>query len=170
MNSLRKTVISVAAIVTAAALLSFASPRTVHALGEEQVIVMNPAIRPAIVEEVTHFASHLVTLVGNVPSSAFGAPFLQQTSNGVIPLVAFVVPVGQSLVITSVEISPWTNASTWINIESYTQGWFAGWTVPGTVSTQFQLPSGIVVGSGVELALLANLGVSVVLHGYLTTE
>jgi hypothetical protein len=136
----------------------------------------NTAIHPAIVEEVPHFASHIITLVGSVASSAYGQPFEQLASNGTIPAdLAFSPPAGQSFVITSVEISPWTNNSTWVNIQgtnnaAMVTGWYGGWTVPGTVTTEFQFPSGIVVGSGSYLYVSGNLGSSVILHGYLTME
>jgi hypothetical protein len=176
MNSLRKTVISVAAIVTAAVLLSLASPKTVHALGEQLVNVENTATHPAIVQEVPHVASRIITLVGSVVSSAYGQPLEQLAPNGTIQAdVPFSAPAGQSFVITSVEISPWTNSSTWVNIQgtnnvAVVTGWYGGWTVAGTVTTVFQFPSGVVVGSGSYLYVSGNLASSVILHGYLTAQ
>ena len=61
MNLLRKSVISAGAVAAAALLLAVSSPRIVHALGEQLVSITNTATHPAIVEEVPHLPSHIVT-------------------------------------------------------------------------------------------------------------
>ena len=61
----------------------------------------------------------------------------------------FLVPAGQSFVITSVEILPYTNAPAWVELYNSNAGTYYEydyWNVPGTVSTELQFPSGIVVG------------------------
>jgi hypothetical protein len=174
MNLLRKSVISIGGVAAAALLLSLTSPRTVHALGaigDQLVRVTNTASAPAIVEDVPHFASHLVTLVGYVVSTDYGEPFLQLSTAGTVTESAFVVPAGQSFVITGVDITPNSNTPVWINVGNYKGGWYGGWTVPGTGTTEYQYPSGIVVASGEEMAVFAGQpGVSVLVHGYLTTN
>jgi hypothetical protein len=174
MNLLRKSVISVGGVAAAALLLSLTSPRTVHALGaigDTLVRVTNTAAAPAIVEDVPHFASHLVTLVGYVVSTSYGEPFEQLSTAGTVPESAFVVPGGQSFVITGVDITPSSNTPVWINLGNYKGGWYGGWTVPGTGTTEYQFPSGIVVAAGEEMAVFAGQpGTSVIVRGYLTTN
>jgi len=174
MNLSRKSAISIGGVAAAALLLSLTSPRTVHALGaigDQLVRITNTAAAPAIVEDVPHFASHLVTLVGYVVSTSYGEPFTQLSTAGTVPESAFVVPAGQSFVITGVDITPNSNTPTWINLGNYNGGWYGGWTVPGTGTTEYQYPSGIVVASGETMAVFAGQpGTSVIVHGYLTTN
>jgi hypothetical protein len=172
MNLLRKSVISLGIVAAATLLLSLTSPRTMHALGglgEQLVSITNTATHPAIVEDVPHFASHIVTLVGYVVSTSYGEPFTTLATNGTVSTNGFVVPAGQSLVITAVDITPDSNTQAWINLGNYNGGWYGGWTVPGTGTTEYQYPSGIVVAAGEEMAVFAGQpGTSVIVHGYLT--
>jgi hypothetical protein len=172
MNLLRKSVVSLGVVISAALLLAFASPRTVHALGglgDTLVRITNTAAAPGIVEDVPHIASHTVTLIGYVVSTSYGEPFTQLTPSGTVSEAAYVVPAGQSFIITGVDITP-DNTSTWINIGNYNGGWYGGWTVSGIGTTEYQYPSGIVVASGETLAVYAGQpGTSVIVHGYLTT-
>jgi hypothetical protein len=174
MNLLRKSVISIAGIITAALLLSLTSPRTMHALGPigaALVRITNTAEAPAIVEDVPHFASHLVTLFGNYDGGEHNYPYFSQVGPEANLLNAdFLVPAGQSFVITSVEILPFTNAPAWVELYNANAGTFYEydyWNVPGTNSTELQFPSGIVVGNGANLAMLSS-GAYVTVHGYLT--
>jgi hypothetical protein len=173
MNLSRKSFIVFGGVATAALLLSLSSPRTVSALaavGTTLVRITNTATEPAIVEEVPHSASHLVTLVGYVVSTSYGEPFLKLATNGTVPTNAFVVPAGQTFVITAVDITPDSNTPVWINLGNYNGGWYGGWTVPGTGTTEYQYPSGIVVATGEQMAVFAGQpGTSVIVHGYLTT-
>jgi len=171
MSLSRKSLISFAGVAAAALLLALASPRTVHALGEQLVSIANTATHPAVVEEVPHFASHLITLEAYDTSNGIRVPFLQQTMDGFAG-TPFVVPAGQSFVITGVDIMPndATSPST-ISVDDSGAGVYGVWTAPGTVTTEFQYPSGIVVESGKALTLNVQAnGTQVYLHGYLTTE
>lgn len=174
MNLLRKIVISLGGVAVGTLLLAVISPRTVHALGaigDTLVRITNTAAAPAIVEDVPHFGSHLVTLVGYVVSTSYGEPFTQLSTAGTVGTNAFVVPAGQSFVITAIDITPYSNTQAWINLGNYNGGWYGGWTVPGTGTTEFQYPSGIVVASGETMAVFAGQpGTSVIVHGYLTTN
>ena len=172
MNLSRKSFIAFGGVAAAALLLSLSSPRTVHALsavGDTLVRITNTAAAPGIVEDVPHIASHTVTLIGYVVSTSYGEPFTQLTPSGTVSEGAYVVPAGQSLIITAVDVTP-DNTSTWINIGNYSGGWYGGWTVSGTGTTEYQYPSGIVVASGETLDVFAGQpGTSVIVHGYLTT-
>src|ERR1039458_6181334 len=102
MNLLSRSVISTGGVAAAALLLALASPRAVQALGEQLVNIANTATHPAIVEEVPHLASHLVTLQGYAAGNGISEPFLQQPPDGFAGS-PFVVPAGQSYVITSID-------------------------------------------------------------------
>lgn len=172
MNLSRKSFIAFGGVVATTLLLALTSPRTAHAvgaLGDQLVRITNTAAAPAVVEEVPHSASHLITLVGYVVSTSYGEPFLTLTTKGTVPTNAFVVPAGQSFVITGVDITPDSNTQVWINLGNYNGGWYGGWTVPGTGTTEYQYPSGIVVAAGEQMAVFAGQpGTSVIVHGYLT--
>jgi hypothetical protein len=176
MDLLRKTVISVGALATAAALLSLASTKTAHAYTEEPVIILNPVIHPAIVEEVPHFASHLVLLCSNTLQSNTVPQFFQFSPGGGCyqATAPYPVPAGQSLVITAIDIFDGndTYLTTQVEILGPT-GAYGVWKVQGSASSEFQYPSGIVVPSGTTLSLNlngSNEPIQVILHGYLTTE
>ena len=125
MNLLSKSVISAGAVAAAALLLAVSSPRTVHALGEQLVSITNTAAHPAIVEDVPHMPSHVVTLLGFVASTSYNDPLIQLLPNGTVNYF-FSVPAGQSLVITSVDVTPPSSASAWINLYSASGGYY-GW-------------------------------------------
>jgi hypothetical protein len=173
MNMSRKSIISFAGVAAAALLLALTSPRTVHAvgaIGDSLVRITNTAAAPAIVESVPHTASHTVTLIGYVVSTSYGEPFVQLSTSGSVSEAAYVVPAGQSFIITGVDITPASNTPIWINIGNYNGGWYGGWTAPGAVTTEYQYPSGVVVESGETLDVFSGqAGTSVIVHGYLTT-
>jgi len=176
MNMLRKSDLFPGAVATATLLLAlsaFTAPRTARALGDEPVRVANTAAGPAIVEEVPHFASHIVTLYAfSGFSGAFSAAFLQVDPDGVNGTTAYAVPPGQSFVITGVDINPnnYRTTSSLVSVFAGAGGLYGSWTVPGTVSTEFQYPSGVVVRSGTSLYLVADSAFGVFLHGYLTAN
>jgi len=175
MNLLRNTVISVGALAAAAALLSLASSKTAQAYVEEPVIILNPVIHPAIVEEVPHFASHLVLLCSNTLQSNAVPQFFQfNPGGGCYQAAPYAVPPGQSLVITAIDIFDGndTYVTTQVEILGPT-GAYGVWKVQGSASSEFQYPSGIVVPSGTTLSLNlngSNEPIQVILHGYLTAE
>jgi hypothetical protein len=174
MNVPYKSILAFGGTAAAALLLALTSPRTTHAVGalsDQLVRITNTAAVPAIVEEVPHSASHLVTLVGYVVSTSYGEPLLSLATNGTVPTNAFVVPAGQSFVITAVDITPDSNTPVWVNLGNYDGGWYGGWTSPGKGTTEYQYPSGVVVAAGEEMAVFSGqAGTSVIVHGYLTTN
>jgi hypothetical protein len=176
MNLLRKNDFFSGAVVTATllfALTALSAPRSALALGDEPVRVANTAAGPAIVEEVPHFASHLVTLYAfSGLSGAFSTAFQQVGTDGGNANTVYVVPPGQSFVITGVDINPndYTATSSLVSVFAGAGGLYGSWMVPGTVSTEFQYPSGVVVRSGTSLYLVAGPAFGVFLHGYLTAN
>ena len=170
MKLLGKSVISAGAVVAAALLLAISSPRTVHALGDELVSIANTAIHPAIVEEVPHLPSHVVTLLGFVASTSQSDPLIQLLPNGTANYF-FSVPAGQSLVITSVEVAPFSSAPTGITLSSGSGGYYGSWSVASNATTEFPLSSGIVVPSGTTLYVSGTaVSTEITVYGYLSAN
>jgi hypothetical protein len=172
MNLLRKSVLSFVGVAAAALLLAIASPRTVHALGEQLVSITNTATHPANVEDVSHLASHLIMLNGYMTAANQAVPLYQVSANGI---VNFEIPAGQSFVITSVNISPCSNPSTQADVYLTNQSsdwttWYGEWDTLGWNTLQFQYPTGIAVASGTTIWLNASQQCGVVVYGYLTTN
>lgn len=168
MNLSGKSLISAGVATAAMLLLAVTAPRTVQALGEQLVSVANTEAHPAIVEEVPHMPSHVVTLLGFVASTSYNDPLIQLLPNGTVNYF-FSVPAGQSLVITSVDVTPPSSASAWINLYSNSGGYYGGWTAPGSRTTGFPLSSGIVVPSGTTLSVAGStVSTEITVYGYLT--
>ena len=165
-----KSVISAGAIVIPVLLLAVSSPRTVHALGEQLVSIANTATHPAIVEEVPHLPSHVVTLLGFVASTSYSDPLIQLLPNGTVNNF-FSVPAGQSLVITSVELTAPSSAPAYFTLSSATNGYYGGSTGAGNITTEFPLSTGIVVPSGTTLYVTGNeTSEEITVYGYLSAN
>jgi len=170
MKLLGKSVISAGALTAAALLVAISSPRTVHALGDELVSIANTATHPAIVEEVPHLPSHVITLLGFVASTSNSDPLIQLLPNGTANYF-FSVPAGQSLVITSVEVTPPSNTTTWISLSSGSNGYYGSWSVASNGTGEFPLSSGIVVPSGTTLYVNGNaVSTEITVYGYLSAN
>ena len=170
MKLLGKSVISAGALIAAALLVAISSPRTVHALGDELVSIANTATHPAIVEEVPHLPSHVITLLGFVASTSNSDPLIQLLPNGTANYF-FSVPAGQSLVITSVEVTPPSNTTTWISLSSGSNGYYGSWSVASNGTGEFPLSSGIVVPSGTTLYVNGNaVSTEITVYGYLSAN
>jgi hypothetical protein len=168
MNLLGKSVISASAVIAAALLLAVSSPRTVHALGDQLVSIANTATHPAIVEDVPHMPTHIMTLLGFVASTSYNDPLIQLLPNGTVNDF-FTVPAGQSLVITSVEVTPFSNTITSINLSSGSGGYYGSWSVAANGTTEFPLSSGIVVPSGTTLYVGGSaVSTEITVYGYLS--
>jgi len=176
MNLLRKSVVFCGVVAAATLPLALTAPRTVRAFGEELVRIANTETNPAVVEEVPHFASHIVTIYAYATPegvSGTGGYFGTVGTDGTINWnTVFSVPAGQSFVITGVDMNPGFPGTTpsYINIINANNALttYGFWTVQNNFSTEIQYTSGIVVQSGTRLWLQAPNGFGVFLHGYLT--
>jgi hypothetical protein len=183
MNLPRKSVVFCGVVAAATLLLALTGPRTVRAFGEELVRIANTETYPGIVEEVPHFASHIVTIYAfatvSQDASQVGGYFVTTGTDGTINFnTVFSVPAGQSFVITGVDINPNVDnlnsnpgGSSNISVinSNNLASIFGFWIVPNYVSTEIQYASGTVVRSGTKLWLNAPSGFGVFIHGYLTT-
>jgi hypothetical protein len=174
MKSLQRFSIGAGSVAAAALALTLFVPKTAHAVAAAFVQVVNTAASPAIAQDVSKLASENVLLwnSGNT-INPHSAQFLSQVlANGSTAPSAFVVPAGESLVITSVDITPSGSGSSpifiGIGLEEV--------VIPDTPYTnQLRFQNGIVVpaGSGVNIS---DYGISadglwyVYVHGYLTSN
>lgn len=178
MFKLPKTISYGAAVLAAGALL-LSLPRAAHAIAATLVQVTNTAAGPAVVQDVSRLASQQVMLVA--PAGEMSPGLNQYMSpvdgRGIVSPATFSVPAGQSLILTSIDITP-SVAGSGTNVVSI------GSTVPGyTVesfivtngaTTVLQFPNGIVFPAGEALivsnAFSSNGFVTVAAHGYLTSN
>ena len=115
MYRLPKLFLTYSAAALAAVALLLAAPRAAHAIAAALVQVTNTAASPAIAQDVAKLASQNVLLISN-PSSSSGYPnpnpiltsgngvLHQMFPNGTYSASPFVVPAGQNLVVTTVDL------------------------------------------------------------------
>jgi hypothetical protein len=175
MKRFHKYSLQIAAAAILAVVLTLAAPRAVHAVAAALVNVTNTAASPAISQGVSQLASQNVFLAAAAPVGG-SSGFSQEFPDGSLSISAFVVPSGQSLVVTSLEVFPLTNPGTYtIFISNGVSGKKRELlAAPAAYSTQFQFPSGIVFPAG-ESPQFFNLfsspeQVTVYMHGYLTSN
>jgi len=180
MIKLPKSVLSFGAVALVASALTLAVPRAAHAVAAALVQVTNTAANPAITQSVPSQAAQLVELTNN--SGGQGT----STFTGLTPnFSGSAVPAGQSLVITSVDITPTCQgnllfgAGLGIGAPGVLTTELVTWGVPsnnGSITSHFVYPSGIVIGPGSTPVLTnySNLQSScssvTYLFGYLTTN
>jgi hypothetical protein len=190
-----------AAIVVLSALLLL-TPRAAHSLAAALVEVANTSANPVVTQGVPALASQIVTLVpsGNGPAgftsgSAFTLSSLQQwsaavNSGGIAPgAPPYVVPGGQSLVITSIDLAEISKSGTDTVVLANSAvpsgqfnvaplgNWVATLLVPcspSPVTTQYHFSPGLVFSAGqsVWMSYVAGLQGSLFAeaHGYLTSN
>jgi hypothetical protein len=182
MIKLPKSVLPFGAGALALGALIVAAPRAAHAIAATLVQVTNTSASPAVAQDVSRMASQNVQLISS-PSSANGptanavAPgahvaLYQMFPNGDYGANPFVVPAGQSLIITSISLS----------LEGSYAAVGIGNTSNAALREQFSLtatsvfsfPSGVVFPAGDSIFVqnygASSAGVIFTLHGYLTSN
>lgn len=161
------------------AALALTWPRAVHAVAAVLVNVTNTASSPAIAEGVDRLALQNILLIGNPPAPlSIGQLVIlrQQAPDGTISGSPFVVPAGQNLVVTNIEIVPGGSGPNSFNIRNFSNGNVRETlpNIPAGQLTQFQFATGIVFLAGESIAfvnaapeLFQGL---IFLHGYLTSN
>jgi hypothetical protein len=159
------------------------TPRAAHAIAATLVQITNTTSNPAIAQDVSKLASQNVMLISNPAIISSGpeaqtvtpshsAVLYQMFPNGTFGASPFVVPAGENLVVTAIDLC--------------LEGSFAGVGIGNvanpslreqfqiTASAQFQFPNGIVFPAGESVVAnnvgISNGGVIFTLHGYLTTN
>jgi hypothetical protein len=175
MTRFSKYSLPVAAAASLAVVLSLAAPRAVHAISAALVNVTNTAASPAIGQGVDRLASQNVMLVSVETSPALASPLGRMSPDGTYSLSAFVVPSGQSLVITSIDVYPHSAGTFNFAIANGVSGNPREFgTLQGPYTMLFQYSSGVVFPAG-ESVQFVNYSTSpdvmaVTAHGYLTSN
>jgi hypothetical protein len=157
--------------------LPWVAPRAVHAAAATLVEITNTTDNPAVTQDISKDPSQIVhlTTLGKAIVSASTLTQLHQYFQGGTFGPPFVVPVGKSFVITSIEASVLTAGDNFLNLyDNTTIGQREYWYLPNVGLTQLQFPSGLVYQSGTPVYVYIG-GASpsqmvVDVHGYLTTD
>jgi hypothetical protein len=160
-----------------AAVLTLVAPRAVHAAVAALVQVANTIANPAVTQETSRAASQIVHLTTQGKAAVNPAVMTQlhQYITGGTFGPAYVVPAGQNLVITSIEVSVFTAGNNYLNLyDNTTIGQRELWYLPNVGTTQLQFPSGFVYPAGtpvyVYIGGAATTQMFVDVHGYLTAD
>jgi hypothetical protein len=168
MNLFRKHVLSFARVAAPVLLVSLATPPAAHASSASRIRGAIGAAVPVIGLPAPVSATKIITLSTAVEQGTFSGMHLL-LRGGLAP-AEYVVPAGQDLVITSVEISPQGGAP-YAPANVYLQGTpgvsLEIWLVSNLVSTEFQYPTGFAFEAGMTPAVFAEMNCVVTLHGYL---
>jgi hypothetical protein len=139
------------------------------------------ASSPSLVQATNQLGASAID--GLVPSTkiitliAFANPgtdyALHQLSASGTAAAPFVVPPNQNFVITSVEITPFSNDAEFTPNYVYLvaenpYAFYELWLVSNQVSTSFQYPTGVVLQAGTSPAVVTQLTCDIFIHGYLT--
>ena len=202
MNTLKTRLFQAGAAIVVLSALILATPRAAHSLAAALVEVANTPANPVVTQGVPALASQIVTLVpsGNGPAGvtsagAFTLSSLPQwsaavNSGGIEPFAPpYVVPAGQSLVITSIDLAEISESGTDTVILANSAvpsgqfnvaplgNWVATLLVPcspGPTTTQYHFSPGLVFSAGqnVWMSDVAGLQGSLIaeVHGYLTSN
>jgi hypothetical protein len=176
MTRLPKSVISFGALAIAAGVLTLAVPQAAHAVAAALVQVTNTAASPAITQGVPTLAAQIVDISNSVlPSSASYTPFYSISPYATFD-PGYSIPSNQSLVITTVDVTPYDCTPTsYTGISSVGLAVNGsnrnGWTVSGQTTTHFAYPTGLVLAAGSTPSVFGGNSPCTVLlelHGYLT--
>jgi hypothetical protein len=183
MKFAKRMLMVVGSVALAAMLLSVPAPKAVHATVAALVNVVNTAANPAGTEDISKAASQIVELqcLLAIPEQTTSC----ESRSAGLTYSSFTVPAGQTLIITSVDISavPAGPGTTAIALFQDHLGEREVWVVPSANVTQLQFPSsGIPISSGSTL-IMQNISddtsitsngstaqAAMVIHGYLTSN
>jgi len=168
-----RSVLAVGGVVAAAALIGFMKPATVHALTAALVQVANTATNPVVSSEVSRTAAQTVALCIGQDVTGARTPFEEVLPGGGFGGSAYVVPDGESLMITEIDIQPQAGGK--FRLLPVTTGLGGGsleqfFEVPGDGLThQFLFPNGLAWPSGQNIPYSVDTGIGeVCMRGYLT--
>lgn len=182
MFGIPRSVLSLAAAIAAAGVLTLAVPRAAHAIAATLVQVVNTTANPAIAQDTSKQASQIVTLVCR-PAVSFPAPNACIQIDGrahISQTQPYAVPPNSNFVLTSFDYYPNGAASGQGTLtlsdqsnatfpSSYEFFGVADFSQPFTV----QIPAGLVFSGTTEPAVIPSTTPGnqfVFLHGYLTSN
>jgi hypothetical protein len=170
---------AVGGVVVAAAMIGFTNPKTVHAVTAALVQVTNTAANPVVTQGVGQQPSQIVNLFC-YETGGYPPPPCTQVSRttGINDQGknVFTVPSGESLVVTSIDITPFSQCSYThlVRLENGGSYTYAFWNVlSSNASDHFTFPSGIVFAPGMQVLASsddANCNDYVFVQGYLTNS
>jgi hypothetical protein len=181
MSVLRKILIGLGSIVVVALVLALVSPKSMRAAVSTLVTVSNSLANPVLTEPATSTATQIVALYCNL-SSAPGAGLLGcqlVMPGGGLGSSSYIVPAGQNLVITDVEIdSPGGGGIQFVGLQPTAAAQLAPsgnatpiWYFSNDGQThEYQLGPGFVWPGGNPIFLNGLIGATVILRGYLTAQ
>lgn len=183
MRLLKQAMAVLGTVVVIALLVALVTPKTAHAIIATAVQVVNTSANPAATLDNSKAASQIVELVCLVASAEQTTSCEQETAAN--EFSGFMVPAGQTLIITSVDIQtgPAGPGFAAVDLSQKPGGPREEWVVPSTNTTQLQFPSsGIPISSGSSLEMknvsddtvITTNGttalVGMKIHGYLTSN
>ena len=177
MIQLPKSALSYGAAALAAGALMLAAPRAAHAIAATLVQVTNTPANPAIAQGVEKLASQNVLLVssaGAVSPQSY-AVLHQMLPDGTVAAAPFVVPSGQNLVVTTIDLLSYGSGSDGVGIANTVSNVLREqFEAPVGNFVQLQFPNGFVFPAG-ESVTVINFGLSsspmiFTIHGYLTSN
>jgi hypothetical protein len=153
--------------------LLLAAPRAAHGIAATLVQVTNTPANPAIAQSPDTQAAQLIEVTSGFvfPGSVASLQLFSMTK--FLTGIPYVVPAGQNLVITAVDITPagCTNLPTVVSLRVTAA---KDWSVGGGTTFHFDYPSGIVIGPGLSPNITIDAGqpcgAKVDAHGYLTSN
>jgi hypothetical protein len=171
MKMLKRILMGFGAVALAASLATLVAPKSVHAAVAALVQVTNNIANPVPTQDVYRSVTQMVTLYCAVTISP--EPCVQIGPSGLNYATGYVVPTGQNLVITDIDVVPPAGKGVSIisvqpspdPIPSIQEG-FAFANDGATHQLHFQ--SGLVYASGASLISLGNVGLGFFARGYLT--
>jgi hypothetical protein len=179
MKLFEKRSLQVVMVTAAVAVLGLSTPKAAHAVAAALVQVTNTFANPVISQQTSTAASQLVMLT--TPGAELLANGQMLTLNQVVPGQSasgssYVVPTGQNLVVTAMDVTPLNSGTSQVILAENTQTSTIGLTYVVTTSTatvQARYP-GIVYPAGTSVVVEYNGpnngNVIVAVYGYLTAN
>jgi hypothetical protein len=177
-SALQRAAIAMGCVAVLALVVTFAAPRTVHAIAATLVQVTNTTANPAVTQDTSREASQIIhlTTLGKANVQPATMTELHQYIPGGTFGPPYVVPAGQNLVITSIEASVLTPGNNFLNLyDNTTIGQREYWYLPTVGLTQLTFPSGFVFPAGSSVYVYiggegSTTQMVVDVHGYLTAN
>jgi hypothetical protein len=176
---IHKSALSLGVLAVSALALTLFAPRAAHAVAAALVQVTNTAANPAMAQDVNGQAAQQIDLICAVTTPGTAANCASFSPTATVLASPYVVPANQSLIVTAVDIQPYSASPS--SCSAGTGTWVAtnnairkAWFVFGTGTVHYEYPSGFVLGSGQTITQNVNqvsvCPASMELHGYLTSN
>ncbi|HEY4009496.1 MAG TPA: hypothetical protein VGM11_05050 [Acidobacteriaceae bacterium] len=172
-----RSVMAVGGVAVAAAAIGFTNPKAVQAVTAALVQVTNTATNPVVTQGVSQQAGQIVNLWCGQTAAYPPLPCKEESpTTGNALGTAYTVPSGQSLVVTSIDITPFSPCSATHRVSlSNGPGYeYAYWNVlSSNASDHYTFPSGIVFAPGMQISSTttdSSCQDVVFVQGYLTNS